>query len=160
MWNESFFSAPQLKRDPLGSGSLDTVQNSGTYMLQWPPWVGGIIALGLMAASYSAVAEGVRRRYGRKAVWVAAFIAAVGLGTFVAVAMFRAAELPKPVWGLLTLVVVVTAMFFAPAFGVSLGARRGSPTLARQVGFGLLAAYGFAACALILTLIIGALVRG
>jgi len=40
------------------------VQDSGTYIVRWPPWVGGVIAIGIMSALYAAIAEGVRRTLG------------------------------------------------------------------------------------------------
>jgi|GEM_PF-6703990 len=134
---------------------MDSVHNSTQYIVQWPTWVSGLIALGLMAGLYSLVVEAVRRRWGLRGVWIAALGFAVALGIFVAFAMVRAAEPPSLVLGGVTLIITLATMFVAPAYGVSLGARRGQSGLLRQVGFGLLAAYGFAAIVLLLMLIIG-----
>ncbi len=133
---------------------MDSVQTSTLYVVQWPTWVSGLIALGMIAGLYSLASEAVRRRYGLRGVWIAAWASVLVLGSFVVIAMVKATEPPSLVLGGLALTITLGAMFVAPAYGISLGARRGSPGFLRQVGFGVLAAYGFTGVALLLMMII------
>ena len=119
-------------------------QESSNYILRWPSWVGGVIGIGIMSAIYAAAAEGVRRALGLRAVWIVAILASIGMGAYL-VSVITSEVPPREQFILwIALAYTLVVMFLAPAYGISVGARRPDSSLGRQIGFGVSASYAVA----------------
>ena len=135
------------------------VQDSGTYIVRWPSWVGGVIAIGIMSALFAAIAEGVRRTLGLKFVWGTAVFASLGIGGYLVSAIASVTHPRERILAWMALVFCVAVMFLAPAYGISVGARRADSSFGRQIGFGVAASYAFALAGFVLGAIGAVFVR-
>jgi hypothetical protein len=125
------------------------IQESGTYIVRWPPWVGAIIALTLGATIGSAGSEALRRRFGLQKMWIVVGVACLVLVLLLVPDILRDVPTHERPSAFLAIVAGLLAMFLAPSYGIWRGSRTQPTSYGAQIGRGVLAAFGFAFLAVV-----------
>ena len=96
---------------------------------------------------------------GLKFVWVIAAFASLGIGAYLVSEISSVTDPRERIFAWMALVFGVAVMFLAPAYGISIGARRADSSFGRQIGFGVAASYAFALAGFVLGAIGAVVVR-
>jgi len=136
LWNESFFSAPQLKRDPLGRGN-DLMSNRVIRIIAWWEIVCGTLGIAMSGALYLGIFANSAAMLG----FVGPMNYWGGIAFFAFVIVAGRALLRQQAWGLKASIVCQTlqvasfAFLNGPHVQIQAGPRLGINVTSDFVGF-------------------------
>src|SRR5262245_25619113 len=107
------------------------------------PWVSGGITLAVLATLSAVVSEALRRHVSPVFMWAVSGFACLLIGVALTTEILRSPEITEPTELLLSVSITSIAAFLAPTYAVWRGSRTQSVGYRRQIGRGLIAAFGF-----------------
>ena len=106
-------------------------------------WINGVITLTVVATVWAVASEALRRHVGTTSMWIVSGLACLLMGFALITEILRSPEITERTVILLSASITAIAGLLAPTYGVWVGSRAQSVSYLRQIGRGLIAAFGF-----------------